>query len=110
MENAQLADWEMVTISSHENADIKGIYTQHGGILATVTWSYCHQVMIRGQKQKSSNRAIQAMALGLPVVAYPIQLRRVIRNGWNGFLCREDKDWLGALSKLRDDRFRREME
>jgi len=56
---------------------------------------------------KSSNRAIQAMALGLPVVAFPIPAyREVIRDGHNGYLCASAEQWRRALRRLRNPRTR----
>jgi hypothetical protein len=58
----------------------------------------------REQEQaKSSNRALQAMAAGLPVIASSLPAYwEVIENGWNGYLCVDSEDWRAALRLLRD--------
>ena len=52
---------------------------------------------------KSANRVIQAMALGLPVLAYPLpSYRAVIKHNRNGLLCTTEVDWIRGLNTLRD--------
>jgi len=59
---------------------------------------------------KSSNRAVQCMALGLPVIASPIpSYTEVIHHGWNGFLCDKDNEWLAAFAQMRDSNIRQAM-
>jgi len=51
---------------------------------------------------KSPNRIIQAMALSLPVVAFPApSYQKIIRHGRNGFLCKSDEEWIHALTSLK---------
>jgi Glycosyl transferases group 1 len=72
----------------------------------------CDVAVITGNKSrismsKSPNRAIQAMALGLPVIAFPIpSYEQCIQHGRNGFLCRGDEEWTIALDMLRSRRLR----
>jgi hypothetical protein len=50
---------------------------------------------------KSPNRLIQAMALGLPVIAYPVpSYRDIVRHGRNGYLCNGEEEWTTALTEL----------
>jgi glycosyltransferase involved in cell wall biosynthesis len=59
---------------------------------------------------KSSNRVVQAMALGLPVLASPMPAYAdVIRNGRNGFLCSSPEEWCEAVNRLKDPRVRNRM-
>lgn len=59
---------------------------------------------------KSSNRVVQAMALGMPVLASPLpSYREVIKDGYNGFLCSTDQDWLSAIKKMEDPKTLKEM-
>lgn len=63
------------------------------------------------QPGKSANRAVQAMALGKPVLCSPLPAyEEIIQSGVNGFrngfICRSEEDWKEALSSLRDDSLR----
>ena len=59
---------------------------------------------------KSSNRVIQAMALGLPVIAFPLpSYACIIRHDRNGLLCRDDEEWITALSELGSARRRERL-
>ena len=52
---------------------------------------------------KSENRLTLMMAMGLPVIATPIPAYEpVIRQGQNGYLARDNAEWLRQLSALRD--------
>ena len=52
-------------------------------------------------KGKSGLKALQYMALGLPVVASAVGCNdRVIENGISGLLVRHPEEWLEALSRL----------
>ncbi len=103
-------DWTLVTISDDPEADIEwdlGTAWRH--------ISGCDAAVIPAaggarSLAKSSNRAIQAMALGLPVVAYPIpSYREVIHQGRNGFLCTTPEEWHAAFEALADAERRRLM-
>ncbi len=77
--------------------------------------SSCHAAVLPVSKSprayaKSSNRVVQGMAVGLPVLASPIpSYKEVIQDGITGFLCSNEMDWINALEKLRDKTFRRYM-
>jgi hypothetical protein len=93
--------WTVVRVADHPDAEVAwSIATASKAI------SECDAAVIplAGGPEalaKSSNRAIQAMALGLPVIAYPIPAYvEVIQPGRNGFLCRTDSEWLGAFRAL----------
>ena len=95
--------WTFVTVSDDPQADIKWeLETAWRHIAA------CDAAAIPASGRarslaKSSNRAIQAMALGLPVVAYPIpSYRDVIHQGRNGFLCSTPEEWRAAFEALAD--------
>jgi glycosyltransferase involved in cell wall biosynthesis len=50
---------------------------------------------------KSGLKALQYMALGLPVVASAVGCNhRVVRHGLTGYLVREEEEWLNALRRL----------
>ncbi len=52
---------------------------------------------------KSAVRALDAFAVGRPVVASPVgELAEVIRPGETGFLARDPADWAGAIDALTD--------
>lgn len=60
---------------------------------------------------KSSLKALQYMALGIPTVASAIGTNfRVIENNINGILAANDEEWIKALSELlSDEQKRREL-
>ena len=59
--------------------------------------------MSPGALSKSSNRALLAMAQGLPVIATPIPAyQEVICDGENGFLCESISEWHSALQTVSD--------
>ena len=103
----RLGNWTLVTISDHPRAD-------RPWSLETC-WSdlrRCDAVTIPSSDEdvslaKSANRVVQAMALRLPVAAYPIpSYVEVVRDGRNGFLCRTADEWTQALRLLEDEKTR----
>jgi len=61
------------------------------------------------QPAKSNNKVTQAQALGMPVVASPLQAyREAIDHGKTGFICETVEDWKTYLTMLRDDASLRE--
>ena len=101
--------WRLLTVSDHPRADVKWELDTVGEVLGS-----CHAVALPAHDHpvcfaKSANRAIQAMAFGVPVLAYPIPAyREVIRSGRNGYLCDSDVSWRVAFESLEDsDRRRR---
>lgn len=80
---------------------------------ATINWDFswdeikrCDFAVITGTECltsfcKSSNRLIQAMALGLPVIAYPLPAYKpIIRHGRNGLLAGNEQEWMDALRAI----------
>ena len=62
------------------------------------------------QPAKSNNRVTQAMALGLPVLASPMQAyKEVIKQGETGFICETTEDWEKNLSLLQDKTLREKI-
>ena len=104
-------DVELITISDHPDAtfrwELATVFEHlHDCDFAVIPLS----VIDATASAKSSNRAIQAMALGLPVIASPIPAyEEVIHSGWNGFLCRTDAEWIAALNQMRDATRRHEF-
>ncbi|HEY9259987.1 glycosyltransferase [Chitinophaga sp.] len=75
------------------------------------TWQYhlaqCDVVMapldVTTQPCKSNNKVTTAMAMGLPVIAAPLDAyERIIRHGVNGFIADTTADWQAAISELQD--------
>ena len=53
---------------------------------------------------KSGLKALQYMAAGVPVVASSIGTNfRIIKDNYNGFLVKNDDEWISSLKKLLDD-------
>ena len=62
-------------------------------------------------RSKSPLKALEAGALGVPIVASDsTPYRDFVRHGETGFLCKDDEDWTKALRALENDEaMRREM-
>jgi glycosyltransferase involved in cell wall biosynthesis len=100
---AELEGFRLLTVANHPEADIAwspaavrravascdiGVVTTRSPPVSTV---------------KSSNRVVQFMAAGKPVVADRIpSYEEVVRKGETGFLCDSLDDWRAALLELRD--------
>ncbi len=63
------------------------------------------------ERGKCGFKLIQYMACGIPVVASPVGVNReIVEHGVNGFLASTQKEWVRALTVLRDNpALRREM-
>jgi glycosyltransferase involved in cell wall biosynthesis len=58
---------------------------------------------------KCGFKLVQYLALGIPAVASPVGVNKIIiEHGINGFLCNDDDEWKQALIKLLTDRSLRE--
>lgn len=56
------------------------------------------------ERGKCGYKLIQYMACGKPVVASPVGVNAVlVRHGINGFLARDEREWIQALELLCDD-------
>jgi len=56
------------------------------------------------ERGKCGYKLIQYMACGKPVIAYPVGVNsKIVEHGVNGFLAESKKEWLEALTVLRDD-------
>lgn len=62
-------------------------------------------------RSKSGIKAIEHMALGIPIIATDIEpYRDIVQHGVTGFLCKEKRHWLTALRRLTtDEELRRKM-
>lgn len=63
------------------------------------------------EKGKGGYKLFQYMAAGKPVVASPVGINTlIVKEGVNGFLCRDTGEWYQALEKLlQDARLREQM-
>jgi len=62
------------------------------------------------QPAKSNVKATTAMALGMPVIASPIDsYKECIRHGENGYLCHTKEQWYDALIELKDPQKRKQI-
>lgn len=63
------------------------------------------------EKGKCGFKAIQYMALGIPAVVSDVGVNsEIVSNGENGFLCRNENDWVNALNQLaRDVHLRKDL-
>ena len=56
------------------------------------------------EQGKCGYKLIQYMACGKPVVASPVGInKKIVNEGINGFLARDDEEWIRALLTLRND-------
>ncbi|HEX3747295.1 MAG TPA: glycosyltransferase family 4 protein [Bryobacteraceae bacterium] len=56
------------------------------------------------ERGKCGYKLIQYMACGLPVVASPVGMNaHLVVHGENGYLASNEKEWVDALSRLRND-------
>ena len=96
--------WNVISISNDHRADIFWRRKSYKTII-----SKCDAVIFPVIKRdlysqmKSSNKVLQTMALNVPVLASPLDsYEEIIINGFNGFICRNDDDWIEALMKMED--------
>lgn len=92
----------LVTIHEHDNADIRwNIETWQQELIqcdiAILPADYYRQ------PSKSNNRLTTLMALGLPVVAAPLDAyKRIVEHGTNALLAATQEEWQLCLSLLQD--------
>ena len=96
--------WELISISDTEKADYQWKRKSSLKII-----SKCDAVVIpifnknENAGMKSANKVIQAMALNVSVLASPIDAyEEVIINGFNGFICHNEEEWIKNLTILQD--------
>ena len=52
-------------------------------------------------KGKGGYKLLQYMSLGIPSIASPVGINcELVQHGVNGYLAKDDKDWIEILSKL----------
>jgi glycosyltransferase involved in cell wall biosynthesis len=106
-------DWELLTMSNSENADIiwknwqkketYEIISKYGVSIIPVDDN-------ESSKYKSANRVLQSLALGNIVLCGDIEAyRNVIISGVNGFICSDMDDWTKALTDISDETRRLEI-
>lgn len=92
--NVENSDWSLEReVKDFQSIDI-GIYP-----LPDTLWV----------KGKAAFKAIQYMAVGVPVIASPVGMTaEVIQDGLNGFLADSDRVWFDKLSRLIESKLLRE--
>jgi hypothetical protein len=104
------SDFQLIEISDSPGSDKRWSATDSWAAIAS-----CDIAVITGSDVetsfcKSGNRIIQAMALGLPVIAHDIPAYRgIIKHGRNGFICRGQEEWAFALNALRSGDLRERL-
>jgi len=60
---------------------------------------------------KCGLKALQFMAMGIPVLVSPVGVNTaIVKDGENGYLCLNQKDWLNNLEKLiQNENLRKEL-
>jgi len=105
----EAAGHRLVTIHSGPDADVPWDLYGWSRALAACDVAIAPADVAR-QPSKSNNKITSAMALGLPVIAAPLDAyRSIVRDGENGWIARTDDDWIAALERLRDPATRRRI-
>lgn len=100
---------KLVTIHEHDNADIKWDINTWQHDLAQCDIAIA-PIDYEAQPSKSSNKIATYMALGLPVIASPLDAyNRVIQNGHNGFIADSTSEWRHYLILLSNSDLRRQI-
>lgn len=108
-ETVEKAGYELVTITEWENATIRWNPKTWPQDLCNCDVVLCPQRK-EVQPAKSNVKVTTAMALGLPVIATPIQsYKEVIQHEINGFLADGFEEWNDALEKLKDPEYREKI-
>jgi glycosyltransferase involved in cell wall biosynthesis len=97
----KLKHWTLTTISNHPSADYK--WDENSYNFISTFDAVLIPVFDREDTSyvKSSNRVLQSMALGVPVIASFIpSYKEIIQNSVNGYICDSDSDWVDALLAL----------
>jgi glycosyltransferase involved in cell wall biosynthesis len=101
--------YELVTIHNGENASVQW----HPDTWQTALLQCDIAIApldVEKQPCKSNNKVTTYMALGLPVIAAPLDAyKRIIQNGINGFIAEDEAAWRTCLLALKDAAFRNEV-
>lgn len=105
---AELEGFRLVTVANHPEADVAWSPEAVRRVVAACDIGVVTTRPPPVSTVKSSNRVVQFMAAGKPVVADRIpSYEEVLRQGETGYLCDSPDDWRAALLELRDPRCRR---
>jgi glycosyltransferase involved in cell wall biosynthesis len=105
---AELDGFHLVTVANHPEADVAWSPQAVRRVVASCDIGVVTTRPPPVSTVKSSNRIVQFMAAGKPVVADRIpSYEEVVRQGETGFLCDSPDDWRAALLELRDSATRR---
>ena len=96
---AGVVDWPEIPVESRpwsEATEVKEISRFDVGIMPLVDAPW--------ERGKCGYKLIQYMACGVPVVGSPVGVnRKLIVEGVNGFQASAGDEWIGALTRLRED-------
>lgn len=96
-------EMELIVISEWEQHDIKWNLKTWLTELSKADIIVCVQHP-ESQSAKSNGRVTQAMSLGIPVIASPLNAYvEAIENNRTGFICNAPEEWEEKLTLLRDD-------
>jgi glycosyltransferase involved in cell wall biosynthesis len=99
----EFRDLRLVTVANHPEADVAWSPEAVQRVVASCDIGVVTTRPPPVSTVKSSNRVVQFMAAGKPVVADRIpSYEEVVRQGETGFLCDSLDDWREALRELRD--------
>jgi GT2 family glycosyltransferase/tetratricopeptide (TPR) repeat protein len=103
------AGYELVTITEWDDATIKWDKDTWPDDFCSCDVALCPQ-RVDQQPAKSNVKVTTAMALGVPVIAAPLQsYKEIIEHGKNGYICEKPEDWYKALVELKDPEKRKEI-
>lgn len=106
----EFADVTLTSVSDHPDADRPWRRSDVKNLLSSCDAGVVPVGDGPQAMSKSSNRIVQFMAAGKPVIAGSIPAyEELLRNGENGFLCRSADDWRRAIRLLRDPERRRQV-
>ena len=104
----EFRDFRLVTVANHPEADVAWSPKAVREVVASCDIGAITTRPPPVSTVKSSNRAVQFMAAGKPVIADRIpSYEEVVRHGETGFLCDSAHDWRAALCELRETERRR---
>lgn len=93
--NPEIIEW-------HEASEVQSIQEFDVGVMPLIDDAF--------ERGKCGYKIIQCMACGVPVIASPVGVNKIIvDHGTNGFLAQTDQEWLTHLRMLRDDKERRQV-